>query len=152
MPATTNPGIRRIAVLSRGIARIPHIGVLVGADVCWHSGLLAPRGIDAVAGWGRRPTAERARTWALRHGLPFVSLEDGFLRSVGLGADDPPLSLVLDEEGIYYDASAPSRLDRLCAAALGEDEALRARSLAAAWCAGQGAKALGPRPTTSGLG
>ena len=43
-------------------------------------------------------------------------LEDGFLRSRGLGAElTPPLSLVLDDLGIYYDPSAPSRLEKLIA-------------------------------------
>lgn len=41
-------------------------------------------------------------------------VEDGFLRSRGLGADlVPPLSLVADDLGIYYDSTAESRLERL---------------------------------------
>jgi capsular polysaccharide export protein len=43
-----------------------------------------------------------------------VRLEDGFLRSVGLGADlTRPLSWVLDDLGIYYDAREPSALERI---------------------------------------
>lgn len=43
-----------------------------------------------------------------------VRLEDGFLRSVGLGADlVRPLSWVVDQTGIYFDASRPSDLERL---------------------------------------
>ncbi|PVA06880.1 capsular polysaccharide biosynthesis protein [Thalassorhabdomicrobium marinisediminis] len=43
-----------------------------------------------------------------------VRVEDGFLRSRGLGADlAPPLSLVLDDLGIYYDPTRPSRLEAL---------------------------------------
>ncbi|WP_231592781.1 capsular polysaccharide biosynthesis protein [Pelagovum pacificum] len=43
-----------------------------------------------------------------------VRVEDGFLRSRGLGADlIPPLSLVLDDLGIYYDPTRESRLERL---------------------------------------
>ncbi len=39
-------------------------------------------------------------------------VEDGFLRSQGLGADlTPPMSLVLDDLGIYYDPTRPSRLE-----------------------------------------
>lgn len=42
-----------------------------------------------------------------------VRVEDGFLRSKGLGAElIPPLSLVADDLGIYYDPGAPSRLER----------------------------------------
>ncbi|WP_370400864.1 capsular polysaccharide biosynthesis protein [Sulfitobacter sp. JB4-11] len=44
-------------------------------------------------------------------------IEDGFLRSRGLGARlIPPLSLVADDLGIYYDPSRPSRLEQLITA------------------------------------
>ncbi|MGQ0564257.1 MAG: capsular polysaccharide biosynthesis protein [Gemmobacter sp.] len=43
-----------------------------------------------------------------------LRVEDGFLRSRGLGADlVPPLSLVTDDSGIYYDPTRESRLERL---------------------------------------
>ncbi|MCB1341854.1 MAG: capsular polysaccharide biosynthesis protein, partial [Pseudooceanicola sp.] len=46
----------------------------------------------------------------------WVRLEDGFLRSRGLGAElVPPLSLVTDDLGIYYDPAGPSRLETLIA-------------------------------------
>lgn len=46
-------------------------------------------------------------------------VEDGFLRSRGLGANlIPPLSLVADDIGIYYDPNRPSRLETLIAAPL----------------------------------
>ncbi|QGX99029.1 capsular polysaccharide biosynthesis protein [Roseovarius faecimaris] len=42
-----------------------------------------------------------------------VRVEDGFLRSRGLGAElVPPLSLVCDDLGIYYDPTRESRLER----------------------------------------
>jgi len=45
---------------------------------------------------------------------PTLRIEDGFLRSRGLGAAlTPPLSLVTDDLGIYYDPSRPSRLEQL---------------------------------------
>lgn len=41
-------------------------------------------------------------------------MEDGFIRSNGLGASlIAPLSVVMDDVGIYYDATAPSRLERI---------------------------------------
>jgi capsular polysaccharide export protein len=61
-----------------------------------------------------------------------VRVEDGFLRSRGLGADlVPPLSLVLDDLGIYYDPTQESRLERLIAlrARLRPDQVLRAEAL-----------------------
>jgi capsular polysaccharide export protein len=45
-----------------------------------------------------------------------LRLEDGFLRSVGLGADlIAPLSWVVDAQGLYYDATRPSELEDLLA-------------------------------------
>lgn len=46
--------------------------------------------------------------------LPVIRVEDGFLRSVGLGADlVSPVSWVFDRSGIYYDATRPSDLELL---------------------------------------
>jgi capsular polysaccharide export protein len=59
-------------------------------------------------------------------------LEDGFLRSQGLGAElVPPMSLVLDRQGIYYDPRQPSDLDDLIAQRedLNDAEARRAERL-----------------------
>lgn len=61
-----------------------------------------------------------------------VRVEDGFLRSRGLGAAlVPPLSLVTDDLGIYYDPSRPSRLEVLIGAraTLRSDQRLRAERL-----------------------
>ena len=49
-------------------------------------------------------------------GHPLIRVEDGFLRSRGLGAElVPPLSLVTDRTGIYYDPTNPSDLEALIA-------------------------------------
>lgn len=59
-------------------------------------------------------------------------VEDGFLRSRGLGADlVPPLSLVADDLGIYYDPTRESRLERLIAAPLPPGGRRRAERLVA---------------------
>ena len=69
---------------------------------------------EIVIGWGNKPNTKKARDYAIKHNLPYWALEDGFLRSVGLGIDGhPPLSLVVDDLGIYYDYSKPSRLEAL---------------------------------------
>lgn len=64
--------------------------------------------------------------------IPLASVEDGFLRSCGLGAElVPPLSLVADDMGIYYDPSKESRLDWLItqAAGLKASHLIRAENL-----------------------
>lgn len=58
----------------------------------------------------------RCMSWANKVGDDMdgvVRVEDGFLRSRGLGADlIAPLSLVCDDLGIYYDPTCESRLER----------------------------------------
>ena len=76
--------------------------------------------IEAVLGWGMKPTAAAGRRWAQKNGRPYVALEDGFLRSVGIGeAGATSLSLIVDDLGVYYDATRPSRLEHLI---LGADD------------------------------
>lgn len=62
-----------------------------------------------------------------------MRLEDGFLRSRGLGAElIPPLSLVLDRQGIYYDPRQPPELEGWItkrAASMRPDQTERARVL-----------------------
>ncbi len=61
-----------------------------------------------------------------------IRVEDGFLRSRGLGAElTPPLSLVADNLGIYYDPTRPSRLEELITEreTLRPDQELRAEHL-----------------------
>ena len=61
-----------------------------------------------------------------------MRVEDGFLRSRGLGAElIPPLSLVCDDLGIYYDPSKPSRLEKWIEkrSKLRPDQQARARAL-----------------------
>ena len=97
-------------------------------------------GADAIVTWSFRHSADgaRERTRAAREpgdgadpgqgtseggrgrpsrrvsGLPVWRLEDGFLRSVGLGSDfTAPGSLVLDTSGLYFDSGSPSDLEKL---------------------------------------
>lgn len=61
-----------------------------------------------------------------------LRVEDGFLRSRGLGAAlVPPMSLVCDDLGIYYDPTRPSRLEAWIAAraSLRPDQKQRAEAL-----------------------
>lgn len=67
---------------------------------------------------------------AAPEGFDGLRVEDGFLRSRGLGAGlVPPLSLAVDDLGIYYDPGRESRLERLIAGPLPPGGAERARHL-----------------------
>lgn len=103
----------KIGVTSGGIAKIPFIDVFLGARTCSTSSRLAKDDLVAVAGWGTKPSGQRAAALATRLDLPVIFLEDGFLRSYFAGKDHPPLSIVRDSEGIYYDSRRPSALESL---------------------------------------
>jgi capsular polysaccharide export protein len=63
-----------------------------------------PQGASVVT-WGAGNHSSAGR---------MLRVEDGFLRSVGLGAElATPLSWAVDTTGIYYDATRPSDLERL---------------------------------------
>lgn len=69
-----------------------------------------PSGSTVVL-WGMRPFSGR-----LSADTTIIRLEDGFLRSVGLGADlIRPMSWVVDRRGMYYDATRPSDLEHILA-------------------------------------
>lgn len=118
-------------------SRLPHLDRLLEARTCYLLPGMAC-GVDAVGGWGRKSRSRSAQALAERRGLPFFLVEDGFLRS--LERDDPPLSIVIDDFGIYYDATTASRLEMLIAEPLSADETARARSLIAAWRAARVSK------------
>jgi capsular polysaccharide export protein len=82
-----------------------------------------------IVGWGNRPSGRRAARLAARTGARLLRVEDGFLRSAR--REDPALSLVLDDLGLYSDASAPSRLEQLIAS--GPADPARARRLIRSW-------------------
>ncbi len=123
--------MNRVATFSRGIANSKHGPALIGCQelVYWP---LSASGIDAVVGWGHKGNTMIAIEFAHKHGLPYWRLEDGFLRSVGLGVEgDTALSMVMDDQGMYYDARRPSRLETLLLTAPLEDAALLQRARAA---------------------
>ncbi len=115
----------------RGISGIPNLVALLGAERIAVRPLFRTADIDAVVGWGEKRNTQLARAWAELFGVPYWRAEDGFVRSVGLGVNgDPPLSIVLDDLGIYYDARRPSRLEKLIVEEA-DDPVLLARAKAA---------------------
>ncbi|RMF34423.1 MAG: capsular polysaccharide biosynthesis protein [Alphaproteobacteria bacterium] len=104
--------MRRLGVVSLGLARRGWLRrVLELAGWAMRPG---PFGADAIGVWGRGRAARRGMALARRTGLPVVTLEDAFLRSLRPGAaGEPPYGLIIDDLGIHYDAERPSRLELL---------------------------------------
>lgn len=107
---------RRFRCRSPGLRRLRHLPALLGGElVPWTA---PPQPGDAVIGWGLKAWSRRDEAGAAALGLPFIRLEDGYIRSIGLGvAGAQPFSIVIDDLGIAYDATRPSRLEGLIAAA-----------------------------------
>ncbi|HFP7643446.1 TPA: capsular polysaccharide biosynthesis protein, partial [Campylobacter jejuni] len=69
---------------------------------------------DIFIGWGRKKSGLKAMNLAKKYKAKFILLEDGFIRSLNLGVENSPsFSIVKDDIGVYYDATAPSKLENL---------------------------------------
>lgn len=63
--------------------------------------------------WGKKEFKE-IEDFAKLNDIKIIRVEDGFIRSVGLGSDlTRPYSLVFDDEGIYFDPTQASRLETI---------------------------------------
>src|SRR6185369_7823368 len=84
----------------------------------------------AIAIW-RSKTAPETISELERRGVRLIEVEDGFLRSKGLGADCiPPLSVTVDRLGAHFDPARASELEVLLETASFDPELLaRARQI-----------------------
>lgn len=102
-----------IPVWNYGLQRLPMLGKFLGQPV--KTALVPGRrnlNNDWV-GWGEKASAKCADWYAKRTGGRVIRLEDGFLRSFGTGDRFPALSLVVDDEGIYFNSTRPSALESM---------------------------------------
>lgn len=85
---------------------------------------------EPVALWRARASAAAVADLEKR-GARLVEVEDGFIRSTGLGADCvPPLSIVVDRLGAHFDPARPSELEQMIEHAVFPPDILeRAREL-----------------------
>ncbi|MBQ3167327.1 capsular polysaccharide biosynthesis protein [Campylobacter sp.] len=82
-------------------------------------------------GWGRKESGKKAIELSTKFNGKFKLLEDGFIRSVGLGVDGAKLlSIVEDDIGIYYDATSQSRLEKILSEHKFDNELLQESK----WC------------------
>lgn len=120
--------MQKLAVYTLGFLQVPYIRKLLriyGWRVGFGPFVSQPK---AIAVWGRKPHAKRGIRAAQRRGLPVLSIEDAFLRSVLPGPKTAPAGLILDDVGIYFDASQPSILENTLNFADLDDAALLKRA------------------------
>ncbi len=122
----------RIGIQSATLFALPHLARFFPQSTLVRLPWLFPslRGVTQLAGWGHKRCGRVTRALAKRHGLHYLALEDGFVRSYDLAVRGAsPWSIVADDTGIYYDATRPSQLERLIAQGVvpPEADALMAR-------------------------
>jgi capsular polysaccharide export protein len=102
-----------IGITSRKASQLPFLESFLESETSFTGSRSIPESVRSVAGWGARPSGRAAERLGKRYGIDCLRLEDGFLRSFGAGEKYPPLSLIADKVGIYYDATRPSELENL---------------------------------------
>lgn len=102
-----------LKILSSGIRKIEFLNEFLKEEFERYSD---PERVEAVAGWGFKKTAVEARELARKLNVPYIALEDGFLRSLDLGVNGAqPLSISVDPVGCYYAADRPSLIEQTVA-------------------------------------
>ncbi|VVO11697.1 capsular polysaccharide biosynthesis protein [Pseudomonas fluorescens] len=128
------PGPGWVGIMSQWVLwRVFHLNQFLGPEGVpfwlWRRGTQAPKGLKGIAGIGYKRSSDHARVLCKRWGIPYIALEDGFLRSSSLGVEgDTPMSMVVDPIGIHYLADRPSLLENI----LQKPEQLSAAELATA--------------------
>lgn len=111
----------------------PHLSNLLGAPLHFRPVFWPRNDVRAIVGWGLKGVFARDAAWAQRAGLPYLALEDGFLRSVRPANGDAALSVVVDPVGVYYDANRPSKLEQDVSRTHTPAQHERAERLLTAW-------------------
>jgi len=107
---------RRVMVAtSSGIRQIKHLSAFLTVDeVVSPAQVTTSDVVEGVVVWGRKGTATKALKYAKNNDLNVIFLEDGWVRSASSNAHNRfTYSLLVDNVGVYYDATKPSQLEQL---------------------------------------
>lgn len=116
---------------SYSLSVLPNLSDLLGVAVEFRWMIPDGESYGGVVAWGNQPAASFASAFVKRHQSGLLRLEDGFLRSVD--RTESPLSIVVDDLGMYYDATQASRLESLITGAYSKPQQARSQALIAAW-------------------
>lgn len=102
-------------VTSNGMLKMKGLAAMLEEPVVYcHDPRIKFSNHKTIAGWGRKPSFAKAKDLAEKHQLELYCLEDGFIRSLGLGKHGAEaLSIVKDRSGIYFDSTQMSDLEKL---------------------------------------
>ncbi|MQX22944.1 capsular polysaccharide biosynthesis protein [Sinorhizobium meliloti] len=81
-------------------------------EINWKWRILSDPRAEVLAWQYKGPP--KLKAFCQRYGVPFHYVEDGFIRSISLGAlHTPPLSLVFDKQDMYFNSNAASDLETI---------------------------------------
>ncbi|MDA5094727.1 capsular polysaccharide biosynthesis protein [Aliiroseovarius sp. KMU-50] len=128
LSAAGKPPSRRLCVYNGGFLTQPRIRRILSLSG-WKVDVGLPNDGDWVGTWGKSPTSGRGEWVSDWKDSPVLRVEDAFLRSVLPGREgEPPLGLLLDDLGVHFDSSHPSRLEQILAENPLDDTALLNRA------------------------
>src|SRR5262249_22589882 len=107
--------MKLVGLCSRPLLRIAHLDLFLapwGRPVALDGHPTGAGELAAIAGLDHGPGLETGRSRALSLGLPFLAIDQGFLRSVDRNSPNP-WSLLVDDLGLHHDAMLPSRIESL---------------------------------------
>lgn len=128
MNAAGEPASRRLCVYNGGFLTQPRIRRILALSG-WKVDIGLPKDGEWVGTWGKSPTSGRGEWISQWRNSPVLRVEDAFLRSVLPGREsEPPLGLLLDDMGVHFDSSTPSRLEQILSENPLDDSALLTRA------------------------
>lgn len=135
-PSSTTHSIHNYGTSSWGLHRHSLQSFFPGVHLLnpFHSSFVRGlRSLDAVLAWGNKPSTQTAMSLSHHCSAPLLRIEDGFLFGLEPGTSER-MSLVVDDLGIFYDASYPSRLEALISEPLTSEQIAYAQLVRNLWC------------------
>ncbi len=112
--SVNTPSTPILGTFSAGISRLHLLPGAFATKIRHIPRRLNNSAVDGIVGWGLKENTRKACRYAASNNLPYLTLEDGFIRSIGLGVSGAePFGFIVDTTGIYYDATRPSDLETL---------------------------------------
>ncbi len=112
--SVNTPSTPILGTFSAGISRLHLLPGAFATKIKHLPRRLNNSAVDGIVGWGLKENTQKAYRYAASNNLPYLTLEDGFIRSIGLGVSGAePFGFIIDHTGIYYDATRPSDLETL---------------------------------------
>ena len=115
------------------LAQIPGLEALLDRPIVFSQNFRDTADCYGLIAWGIGSDTDEFESHPKAHNLTVTRIDDGFLHAIDNDQQGSPLSIVVDEVGLYYDTARPSQLQALLKSSLTESQKARTQALIAAW-------------------